>query len=190
MKLVMSAVDYSPLFSKMICAGCVQFLQMINMMIESCMESKLLDLNKEKSCYIVIGSDKSTAKIKSELKDNPLKLCGDQMKQKENDKYLGDYLHCHGTGASVCCTISDRQGCTSLSIFESRAIIDDCRINTVGVLMAGIYIWKMVVLHSLLNNCQTWVNISETSIKNLENMQNDMYQTLLAVSRTSPLPSL
>ena len=161
-----------------------------NMMIESCMESKLLDLNTDKSCYIVIGSDKSTAKIKSELKDNPLILCGDQMKQKVNDKYLGDYLHCHGTEASVSCTISNRQGRTSLSIIESRAIIDDCRINTVGGLMAGIDIWEMAVLPSLLNNCQTWVNISETSIKNLENLQNDMYRTLLAVPRTSPLPSL
>ena len=111
-------------------------------MIESCMESKLLDLNTDKSCFIVIGSDKSTTNIKSELKDNPLTLCGDEMKQKESDKYLGDYLHCHGTEASVSCTISNRQGRTSLSIMESRAIIDDCRINTVGGLMAGIDIWE------------------------------------------------
>ena len=161
-----------------------------NLIIEACMESKLLDLNTDKSCFLVIGSQKTKANIKSELKDYPLTLCSELMKEKVSEKYLGDYLHCDGSGASISCTISNRQGRTILSIIETRAIIDDCRINSVGGLQAGLDIWEISILPSLLNNCQTWVNISEASIKLLETLQNNMYRTLLSVPRTCPLPSL
>ena len=161
-----------------------------NKMIEVSMESKLLDLNTDKSCLIVVGNPKATAKINAELEDNPLVLCGDQMKQKTSDKYLGDYLHSHGTDASVLCTISNRQGVTISSIIETRAILDDVRINTVGGLQAGLDIWEIAIIPALLNNCQTWINMSESSLKMLDSLQNDMYRTLLSVPRTCHLPSL
>ena len=50
--------------------------------------------------------------------------------------------------------------------------------------------WEMSYLPSLLNNCQTWINISEDSIKILEDLQNTMYRNLLNVPRTCPLPAL
>ena len=153
-------------------------------MIEAVMESKLLDLNLEKSCYIVIGDKKAIKDLKSDLENNPLILCGDTMKEKVSDKYLGDYIHSEGTMASVLCTVKNRFGRISLNIIESRAIIDDCRVNSVGGLLAGLDLWELAILPSLLNNCQTWVNISEDSLKLLEDLQNLMYRTILDVPRT------
>ena len=75
-------------------------------MIEAVMESKLLDLNLDKSCYI--GGKKTAQQMKTAIAANPLVLCGNEMKEKVSDKYLGDYVHSLGTQASVHCTISNR----------------------------------------------------------------------------------
>ena len=75
------------------------------------MESKLLDLNLDKSCFIVLGSKKTVNEMKSELKACPLTLCGKPMKEKVSDKYLGDLIHSHG------------------------------RINTIGGIQSGLDYW-------------------------------------------------
>ena len=59
-----------------------------------------------------------------------------------------------------------------------------------GGLIAGLEIWELAIIPSLLNNCQIWVNISEKSITMLEELQNKMYRILLNVPKTSPTPSL
>ena len=161
-----------------------------NILIEACMESKLLDLNTDKSCYIVIGSKKIVKDIENELCITPLTLCGNKMKGKISDKYLGDYIHTGGPAASVDYTISNRYGMIVSGILETRAIIDDCRVNSVGGLQSGLDFWEMSYLPSLLNNCQTWTNISDNSIKMLEDLQNTMYRVLLNVPRTCPIPAL
>ena len=64
-------------------------------------------------------------------------------------------------------------------IIESRDIIDDCRMNTVGGLSAGIDIWKLAYLPNLLNNSETWVDIEDSTIEKLENLQLMMYRVIL-----------
>ena len=127
---------------------------------------------------------------RKELSNCPLSLCGNPMKEKVSDKYLGDFIHSSGPSQSVECTISNRYGRTLLGILETRAIIDDCRINTVGGIQSGLDYWEMAYLPSLINNCQTWTKISDSSIKMLEDLQNTMYQILLNVPRTCPKPAL
>ena len=58
--------------------------------IEACMETKLLDLHPDKSCYILIGNKRSTLEISQELKQYPLTLYGKDMKEKVSEKNLGD----------------------------------------------------------------------------------------------------
>ena len=53
-----------------------------NEYIKSCMEVKLLDLNVDKSCYILIGSKKCTESLRNNLTRFPLILCGNEMKEK------------------------------------------------------------------------------------------------------------
>ena len=57
-----------------------------NDIIEHCMESKLLDLHPEKSCYIVFGKDEVTKNLKKEIEENPLSLYGKKMTTKESEK--------------------------------------------------------------------------------------------------------
>ena len=51
--------------------------------IEACMESKLLNLHQDKSCFIVIGNKKVTGGIYKELELSPLTLYGKIMKEKK-----------------------------------------------------------------------------------------------------------
>ena len=51
-----------------------------NNKMESVMETKLLDFNLDKSCVIVMGSRLKKAEINEQLRENPLKLCGQEMK--------------------------------------------------------------------------------------------------------------
>ena len=171
-------------------SGNIEDAQAGNIFVESVMESKLLDLNTDKSCYIVIGKKKIVNPIQNQLAVTPLTLCGRNMKEKVSDKYLGDYIHTEGPTASVHCTITNRYGRIMSGILETRAIIDDCRVNTVGGLQSGLDFWELSYLPSLLNNCQTWMNISDNSIKLLEDLQNTMYRVLLNVPRTCPIPAL
>ena len=51
-----------------------------NNKMEYVMETKLLDFNLDKSCVIVMGSKKKKAENESQSRDNPLKLCGKEIK--------------------------------------------------------------------------------------------------------------
>ena len=46
-----------------------------NNIIEAALETKLLDFNLDKSCFIIMGSRDNKEKIEEELKLNPLTLC-------------------------------------------------------------------------------------------------------------------
>ena len=94
------------------------------------------------------------------------------MKEKVSDKYLGHFIQSHGP------------------ILETRAIIDDCRINTIGGIQSGLDYWEMAYLPSLLNNCQSWTKISDTSIKMLDDLQDSMYRILLKVPKACPKAAL
>ena len=73
-----------------------------------------------------------------------------------------------------------RSGRISLNITESRAIIEYCR----AVGSTGLEFWEMTILSSLLNNCQTWINISYDSIKILEDLQNTMFELVCQLKQS------
>ena len=138
--------------------------QMGNDKMEAMAETKLLDFNMDKSCYIVIGKGK--------------------------DKYLGDQISCDGLAASVAATIDKRGGKVIKATFEIRAIIDDCRSHVVGGITAGLDIWEMAVVPYLLNNFESWTSISEESVQALDKLQNQFYRVLLKVPTVCPIPAL
>ena len=51
--------------------------------------------------------------------------------------------------------------------------------NTVGGLSAGIDIWELAYLPNLLNNSETWVDIEDSTIEKLENLQLMVYRVIL-----------
>ena len=147
-----------------------------NEYIKSCMEVKLLDLNVDKSCFILIGNDSISKDVRNELLKHPLELCGKQMKERESDKYLGDILSCKGLSHSAHLTIMDRYSRVFASIMETRATVQDCRSQVVGGITAGLDIWETAHIPSLLNNSENWIQISKESLDKLEELQNTLYR--------------
>ena len=79
----------------------VEAAQHGNDLVSHVMESKLLDFNLDKSCYLVIGKEKEKEELRKQLDVSPLSLSGFPMKEVKQEKYLGDYVHCNGNPDSV-----------------------------------------------------------------------------------------
>ena len=62
--------------------------------------------------------------MQQQLMSHPLTLCGQEMKQETNEKYLGDRISCLGLAESVDVTVKKRKDPATLAIFEIRAIIN------------------------------------------------------------------
>lgn len=68
--------------------------------------------------------------------------------------------------------------------------MEDFRLQKVGGLLGGFDLWEMAIIPSLLNNAETWVEISETSLQKLEELQNMFLRKLLRTKRTTPKAAL
>ena len=121
-----------------------------NELVSHVMETKLLDFNLDKSCYLVVGKSDYKKAISNQLESVPLTLSGFPMKEVIQEKYLGDYIHQNGNPESVLATIKARSGLVTSAINEIRSVLEDCRINVVGGLCAGIDIWELSVIPFLL----------------------------------------
>ena len=158
--------------------------------IEAVMETNILDLHEDKSCFILFGNTIQKKKAHEELLKNPIKLYGKSMKEKRKEKYLGDFIDGNGNKASVEATVTDRYGRILDGTFQIRQVVEDCRSNALGGIKAGVELWEIVYIPSLLNNCQTWVEIGNDTIDKLEELQNTFFRSLLSVPRTTPKPAL
>ena len=158
-------------------------------MIEACMETKVLDLHQDKSCFILIGDEKSTGQIAQELELCPLTLYGKSMKRKISEKYLGDFIQL-GVADSAEATINERCRKMFSAKNEINAIEEDCRSTTLGGLKVGIDLWETAYIPSLLNNCSTWMEVKQSSIDKLDELQNSLYKTLLNIPYTTPKAAL
>ena len=114
------------------------------------MESKLLDLHKDKSCYIIAGEKKARMRMKKQLDKKPLKLYNENMKEEKTNKYLGLQLS-FSVQESVTDTVNSRIGLAKRSIYEIRCIVEDSRANSLGAIQVGLDLWRGSVLSSLLS---------------------------------------
>ena len=108
--------------------------QMGNDKMEAVAETKLLDYNMDKSCYIIIGKGKERKNL------------ANNMKVSNEEKYLGDQIHGDGLAASVDATIGKRSGKVTKAINDIQAVIDDCRSSAIGGITAGLDIWELAVI--------------------------------------------
>jgi hypothetical protein len=126
----------------------------------------------------------------NELKLFPLTLYGETMKEKVSEKYLGDFIHGGGVAKSAEVTVVERCGRMFSTNNEIRAIVEDCRSTTLGGLKVGLDIWESAYIPSLLNNCSTWMEIQESTIEKLEDLQYSIYRSFLNVPYTAPKAAL
>ena len=87
-------------------------------------------------------------------------------------------------------TVNNRHGEIIHGIKEIRAIVEDCPSNTLGGLKVGMDIWETAYVPSLLNNSSTWMEIKDTTINKLEEMQNSFYRNLFNNPFTTPKAAL
>ena len=163
----------------------LESVQMGNTRMEALEETKLLDYNLKNSCFVVIGNKKTRQDINEQLVNCPIQLCGQDMKQEGQAKYLGDWLSCLGLSGSVAVTVAKRKGLAMQSVYEARAVIDDCRSQVCGGLAAGLDIWEMAILPMLLYNAECWQEISFETTQELENIQKKFYKCIFAVGSGS-----
>ena len=168
----------------------VNSAQLGNSRMEQVAESKLLNFNLEKSCYVVIGKERRRLEKLKELSQKPIQLCGKNMVHETSVKYLGDIISEKGLADSVTLTINKRKGLVIKAIYDIRCVIDDCRSHTVGGLVAGINMWEQSVLPMILYNSETWQEMSKKDIDTLEKLQLRFLRTLLAVGTGCQIPLL
>ena len=87
---------------------------------EDLFKQKSLSFNLQKSQFLIMGNRRFRKKILSELKENPLKLCGHDMKETKALKYLGDFLS-YDLEDSIHQTVLKRIGIAKHTINEIRA---------------------------------------------------------------------
>ena len=171
--------------------GSLEDAQKGNIIMEAAMKRKQLKLNISKCSLIVFEKKKRMKSIRETInKMKNLKIGNEIIEAKEKDVYLGDCIHEEGLEKSVEATIVSRYGRIFSSIIEVTAILNDYRIDTIGGINAGVEIFELAILPSLLNNADVWLELGKTSIDKLDNLQNTMFRYLFGVPISTPIPLL
>ena len=157
---------------------------------EKIMDSKMLNINVDKSVYLLMGKKKVVEKIRREINDNPITYKNNVLKEKTEDKWLGDILSGCGPNKSILATINSRKGKIINLIIETVAIMEDTRMKKLGGMKCALDIWEIVIIPSLINNCGTWAAMGEDSFKALEDIQSTFLRSILAIPKSCPLPAL
>ena len=169
----------------------IEAAQKGNIIMNAAMKRKQLEINVDKCCVIVFDKKSRSKETREAINQNSwLSIDGNRVKAKQQDKYLGDILNEGGLKQSVQATISERYGKAFASIREIGAVINDFRINAIGGLKAGLDIFEMVVIPSVLNNSDTWMEIESVSINRLDDIQHYKFKNLFAVPNSVPTPAI
>ena len=156
--------------------------QRTNNKIVDLMESKLLDLHRDKSCYIVAGEKGAKMKMKRALEKKPLTLYEEKMKEVKTNKYLGCLLSSTVT-ESVTDTINSRLGLAKRAIYEIRTIVEDSRAEHLGAIQVGLDLWRGSVLPSLLYSSEVWTEIPKKMLTKLNEVNSLFLANLMGVSK-------
>ena len=127
------------------------------------MKARCLKLNGQKLVYLIIGSKKQKLEATEELSEHPF-LCGNfQTKEKEHDKWLGQYISAQGLAAAVDKTVEVREGKIKAAGREISAIVEDSRSRAAGGLETALLLWQACCLPSLLAGCAAWVEMTKAT---------------------------
>ena len=162
-----------------------------NIFMNTIMKRKQLSFNIEKCSVLAFEKKRKVGKIREAInKEKRLTIGNQTVVAKEKDDYMGDTIHEAGVIKSVKCTVDKRYRRIVSAIVEVSAILDDYRIDTIGGLSAGLEIFELALMPSLLYNSETWTKIDTETEEKLEKLQNNMFRSLFGVPRSTPKPIL
>jgi hypothetical protein len=145
-----------------------------------------LEAHEDKTGYIVFGNHKYRRERKQEMEVMPLTFGSFQVKEKVQDKYLGQVLHREGLAKSVEATILDRKGKIKGAIYLTKQVIETIQMQAIGGMMAAKQLWERAIVPSLLHGAGTWVGISPEAEKMCEELQELFWRVMLQVPRSTP----
>ena len=167
----------------------VEDLRAVNVKMTMVMDLMQTELNKNKSGYILMGTEEQCKGERKRLKEEPL-MCGNfQMKELKEEKWLGDYL---GESLKDCVrlTIKKREAKIRRASFEILKLVKDYRAQRVGGFQTGLVLWESCAIPSLLYNCSTWVGIGKEEIKALNAIQDYFLRLLWGTGPGAPKVAL
>ena len=167
-------------------AGNLESAQYANNKMEDFVEKKILKLNFLKSGFLIIGNNKERKKIKQQIMEKPLELCGQNMLEVKVIKFLRDYLSSNNAD-SVHQTVLRRKGQARQAMFEIRSVVEDTRASHIGGINVALSLWEGAVIPMLLYNSETWGEISNKTWKILNNIFNDFYRCLFRIGTGCPI---
>ena len=164
--------------------------QISNNKMEDLLESKLLDLNSQKSCFIITGGMKGRKRLEREVENSPLMIYNTRMKQVTAEKYLGMQLAATAA-ASVTATVNKRLGLATRAIYEARAVVEDRRSESVGGIITAFEIWERSIIPMLLFSCEIWPELPKKTLKSLDTITIKFLRVTLGLGKKSgPIASL
>ena len=158
--------------------------------MEMVMGSKALDLNTDKSIYLLATKKKNLKRIRDEIERDPIIYSGTRIKEKTTEKWLGSIIDARGVKESTITTINERKLRIFTAINEIISIIEDSRLNQLGGLRSALDIWNIAIIPALLNNAEVFTILDSSVQKMLEDFQSYLLRGLLAVPKSCPIPSL
>ena len=149
-----------------------------------------LQLNEDKSVSMLFGSKKQKREASEVLDKDPL-MCGQvELKVKQVTKWLGQYLSSEGLPDSVEQTVIARQGKIRGACLEVANIVNDWRSQVAGGMETALLLWEACCVPSLLHGAGTWTEITPSTEKKLNSIQQNFFRLIYQVGPGAPLASL
>jgi len=147
--------------------------------IDETLKSKLLSLNYDKSKFVIIGSAKARAEMENILKQDPIKMGNVIIEQAMMEKYLGDLIHQLGCARSIQETIKDRIRKLKTTCDEIIKTSESPWMGSLRNSETPFKLFEARVIPSLLNNSESWIDIQNGHIKDLQDFQDEFIRRVL-----------
>ena len=147
--------------------------------IDETLKSKLLSLNYDKSKFVIIGSAKARAEMENILKKDPIKMGNVIIEQAMMEKYLGDLIHQLGCARSIQETIKDRIRKLKTTCDEIIKTSESPWMGSLRNSETPFKLFEARVIPSLLNNSESWIDIQNGHIKDLQDFQDEFIRRVL-----------
>ena len=154
--------------------------------IDETLKRKQLSVNYDKSKFLVIGSRKFRKETLGEINENPMKMGEAVIEHSEKEKYLGDFIHENGCRESIAATIKARMNGLIKKCDDIIAVSEAPLMGSTGNALPAIKLFEAQVIPALLHNSESWIDITETHIADLESFQEKFIRKLMRLAPSTP----
>ena len=153
--------------------------------IDNMLKRKQLSVNYDKSKFLIIGNSKYKKKILKNIKKDPMIMGGQEIHHSSVEKYLGDLIHEKGCVQSIKETVKKRiQGLISKSD-EIIQLAESPIMGGLGNSTVAFRLFEATIIPALLHNAESWIGITDSIIKDLQNFQDKFIRKVLRLPKST-----